>query len=273
MSTEIAPSNLTRNRRKWVPRIFLAWAVFSTLWLSNSFRTQGLPEGVLEPDPTVAVSDQNDYLSFTPIKPLGKSALVFFCGSGVGAHAYAPMLRPIAAEGYPVFIVKLPLRFAPLESHKLGAIERALRIQRDHPALTKWVVSGHSLGAALACRVVQSNPTAFGAMVLLGTTHPKEDDLSNLTIPVTKIYGTADGVAPMKKVMANKSLLPRTTMWVRIEGGNHSQFGYYGHQLMDGTATIPREEQQRLSRGALVAVLGELGALMIRQANGGMNLI
>jgi pimeloyl-ACP methyl ester carboxylesterase len=213
---------------------------------------------VLEPGPTVAVSDQNDYLAFTPTKPLAKSALIFFCGSGVGAHAYAPMLRPIAAEGYPVFIVKLPLRFAPLESHKLGAIERALKIQRDHPSITKWVVSGHSLGAALACRAVRSNPNAFGAMVLLGTTHPKEDDLSNLTIPVTKVYGTADGIAPMEKVLANKSLLPPTTNWVQIQGGNHSQFGYYGHQLMDGTATIAREEQQRLARAALLTALGSL---------------
>ncbi|MEQ1821106.1 MAG: alpha/beta fold hydrolase [Fimbriimonadaceae bacterium] len=258
MSTKIAPSKSTLARRKWVPRFFLAWAIFSTLWLSNSFRTQGLPNGVLEPGPTVAVSDQNDYLSFTPLKSLGNTALVFFCGSGVGAHAYAPMLRPIAEVGVPVFIIKLPLRFAPFDSHKLGAIERALKIQRDHPTLTKWVVSGHSLGAALACRVVQSNPNSFRSMVLLGTTHPKEDDLSKVTITITKVFGTADGVAPMKKVLANKLLLPPTTTWVRIEGGNHSQFGYYGHQLMDGTATVTREEQQRLSRAALLAALSEL---------------
>jgi hypothetical protein len=38
--------------------------------------------------------------------------------------------------------------------------------------------------------------------------------------------------------------LPIATAWVRIGGGNHSQFAYYGFQLFDHRATISREQQQ-----------------------------
>ena len=44
-----------------------------------------------------------------------------------------------------------------------------------------------------------------------------------------------------------------------IKGGNHSQFGHYGHQLFDGKATISREAQQAATRTALLEALSEAG--------------
>lgn len=92
-------------------------------------------------------------------------------------------------------------------------------------------------------------------MVLIGTTHPKENDLSSLSIPVTKVYGSNDGVAPPDRMFANKRLLPPNTRWVEIKVGNHSQFGHYGQQLLDGKATISREMQQSVTRSALLDAL------------------
>jgi hypothetical protein len=80
-------------------------------------------------------------------------------------------------------------------------------------------------------------------LLLVGTTHPRDVDLSKITIPVTKIVGTKDGVAPIEKVEANRHLLPASTRWVRIEGGNHSQFGWYGFQPGDHFASISRDAQ------------------------------
>ena len=40
---------------------------------------------------------------------------------------------------------------------------------------------------------------AVSALALIGTTHPKEDDLSRLSMPVIKIYGSHDGIAPAAK--------------------------------------------------------------------------
>jgi pimeloyl-ACP methyl ester carboxylesterase len=213
---------------------------------------------MLRSNPTITVGDRATALEFLPTSFDGKPALIFVCGSGVSAHAYAPLLRPIAEGGYPVFVVKLPYRFAPLASHKQTAVERAFGILAAHPEIAHWVISGHSLGGALACRVAQSKPGAFSAMVLIGTTHPKQDDLSSLPMPVTKIYASNDGVAPPDRTLANKRLLPADTQWVEIKGGNHSQFGNYGHQLLDGKADISRETQQTITRSALLEALAEV---------------
>jgi pimeloyl-ACP methyl ester carboxylesterase len=194
-------------------------------------------------------------LEIKPTSSDAKPGLIFICGSGVAAYAYAPLLRPIAEAGYSVFIVKLPFRFAPLESQKQTAVERAMNVVGSHHHIAQWVISGHSMGGALACRAARSDPRAFAAMVLVGTTHPKADDLSSLTMRVTKVYASNDGIAPKEKILSNKQLLPKDTQWVEIEGGNHSQFGHYGHQLFDGKATISREAQQAATRAALLETL------------------
>jgi pimeloyl-ACP methyl ester carboxylesterase len=255
-----APTTQHRKRsglRRWIRRGFLLWAVISTLWLANSYRTRGVADAMLRSNPAVSVVDGAATLEFLPALSDGRPALIFLCGSGVAAYAYAPLLRPIAEAGYAVFVVKLPYRFAPLEAHKQAAVERGRGVIAAHPEFPQWVVAGHSLGGALACRVTQADPTAISAMVLIGTTHPKLDDLSTLEMPITKVWASKDGVATPVRTRANKELLPLHTKWVGIEGGNHSQFGHYGHQLFDGKPTVAREAQQTVARSALLEALIE----------------
>jgi hypothetical protein len=244
--------------RRWLHIAFGVWAIGSTLWLANSVRTRGVDDRLLQNSDRVSVVDGDTTLEFVPAAPDGGAGLIFFCGSGVAARAYAPLLRPIADAGFRVVTVRLPYRFAPLEPHKLEAIERARAAMRDAPE-RRWVVAGHSLGGALAARMAESDPGRVSALALVGTTHPKNRDLSRLRVPVTKIYGTNDGVAPAQKVLANRGLLPAHTKWVPIAGGNHSQFGHYGRQLFDGGATITRDTQQRIVRTELLELLRTVG--------------
>jgi pimeloyl-ACP methyl ester carboxylesterase len=245
--------------RRWVRWGFLLWTVVSLSWLANSVRTQGVDDGLLRSSQDVTILDRPAALEFLPAKPHGKSALIFICGGGIHPHAYAPLLRPIADAGYPVFIVKLPYRFAPLSSHKDEAVGRARSLVAAHTEVLHWVIAGHSLGGALAARMAQTERGLNTAFVLIGTTHPKEHDLSRIDTPVTKVYATNDGVAPTDQVMLNKKLLPASAKWVEIKGGNHSQFGHYGHQLFDGKATISREAQQAITREILLEALRKWG--------------
>jgi pimeloyl-ACP methyl ester carboxylesterase len=242
--------------RRWIRWAFLFWAVAAHAWLINSVRTQGVSDELLRSTQGVRVLEGSTGLEFRPASQGDRSALIFICGSGIHAHAYAPLLRPIADTGYPVFIVKLPYRFAPLASHKDEVVERTLQLMASHPETPRWVVAGHSLGGALAARVALATRGRQVSFVLIGTTHPRDHDLSKLEARITKVYATNDGVAPVDAVVANRRLLPETTAWVEIKGGNHSQFGHYGHQLFDGTATITREAQQAMTRQVLLDALG-----------------
>lgn len=221
-------------------------------WLANSIRTRGVDDNMMRSGPVISVVDATTTLAFLPASSDGKAGLIFICGSGISAEAYAPLLRPVAEAGYPVFIVKLPYRFAPLESTKQAAVDRARGVITAHPEVSHWVISGHSLGGALAARLAHADAGGLSGMVLIGTTHPKDDDLSFLHMPVTKVYASNDGIAPPDRVLSNQGLLPKHTKWVEIKGGNHSQFGRYGHQLFDGEATISREEQETITRSALL---------------------
>ncbi len=256
----MAPASLKKRSRaqtihRGIQLAFLLWSMISLSWLANSVRTQNVADELLRSSNDVTVLHRTTTLDFLPRKRHAASALVFICGSGIHPEAYAPLLRPIADLGYPVFTIKLPYRFAPLDSHKSQAVTRARKVISGHPEITHWVIAGHSLGGALAARVARTTGGLHTAFVLIGTTHPKEDDLTGIDAPFTKIYATNDGVAPVDRVMASRALLPKETNWVRIPGGNHSQFGHYGHQLFDGEATITREAQQAITREALLEAL------------------
>ena len=69
------------------------------------------------------------------------------------------------------------------------------------------------------------------------------DDLSDQELFVTSIYGTNDGVTSLDEISDSELLLPKDTDWIAIEGGNHSQFGWYGPQSGDNPADISREVQ------------------------------
>lgn len=255
-----------RGRRIWkIVRIvwILAGVTFvAAMWWGMG--TSGVPGDTLTSDARVEIVRASDAISFRP-RPddPSQAGLIFFSGAFVEAEAYAPMARRLAEQGHPVVLVRLPFRLAPTEGYQ----EMAFGTARDTMAASPrpWVIGGHSRGGMMASRFAMMHPAGFAGLALVGTTHPRDFDLSNISpcVPVSKIYGTADGVAPAATVLANREKLPAHTRWVEVAGGNHVQFGYYRYQLMDQTASIDRQAQQE----ALVQALLEL----VRQASLGSN--
>jgi hypothetical protein len=240
-----------KKAHSWIRVGFICWAIFSTAWLANSVRTKGVHDWQLSSDNKCEFTDNGQCITLRPRGNSKNVEILFFCGSGVAAEAYVPLLRPLTEDGLSIHIVRLPWRFAPLESHKEEAIQSALTIIAAKPKPTRWIVAGHSLGAALACRLVQRSPENVTGAILIATTHPKAIDLSRHSLSFMKINGGCDGVAPIETSTDNAHLLPPATIWVTIDGANHSQFAHYGPQLFDGTPTIGREQQQEQTRHAI----------------------
>jgi pimeloyl-ACP methyl ester carboxylesterase len=192
----------------------------------------------LESDSLVQVTTDR-WLIFSPVSQAPSTGLILYPGGRVNPRSYAPTARAIAEEGYLVIIVPMPLNLAVFASNAAAEVIVA------YPEISHWAMGGHSLGGAMAARFAYGHPTEVQGLLLWAAYPDGSNDLSGRQLPVTSIYGTLDGLATTEKIAASRALLPATTEWVAIEGGNHAQFGWYGPQSGDNPATISREEQQR----------------------------
>ena len=240
--------------RKWIRRIWVTAGMGSIAWLFWNAQARGVEPAMLRSSGAVVVSDSGGIIRLTPNPPTAAAGLIFLPGATIEPKAYAPLLRAVAEAGHPVALVRLPLRMAPTASSRASVWGRIARTITTAP-VRPWILAGHSRGAALAAEFVGEHPDALAGLVLIGTTHPKSTSLASLSIPVTKIYGTRDCVADSAAILANAALLPPSTQWVRLDGANHRQFGWYGAQLGDCRATITREAQQAMTLKALLDAL------------------
>lgn len=204
-------------------------------------------EAALASTPTVAFSDADGWLEYTPVATTPTTGLIFYPGGKVPPAAYAPAAQAIAAQGYATFVVPMPFNLAIL------GIDRALDVQRAHPEITTWVVGGHSLGGAMAGQFLSAHPGAAAGLFLWAAY--SSGDLSTQPIPVASIFGTLDSGAGSYASAANVAKLPTDLAFTVIEGGNHEQMGYYTGQPNDPPATIPRDEQQHQAVEATLALL------------------
>jgi len=109
----------------------------------------------------------------------------------------------------------------------------------------------------MAAKFVFNKLAEVDGLVLIGTTHSRDFDLSKLNIPVLKVYGTEDGVADVPQILANKGLLPKDTRFFSVEGGNHAQLAYYADQLGDHSGSISREKRQQITPYVLLEFINK----------------
>ncbi len=224
------------------------------LWALTGPSARPVALAALVGDARVAV-EQDRWLAFAPTDSQPIAGLILYPGGRVDARAYAPLAREIAAEGFRVVIVPMPLRLAVL------APERATAVMATYSEITHWAVGGHSLGGAMAARYAHRHPDHVAGLVLWASYPAASDDLSERPLAVTSIYGTRDGLATVDKIQASRVLLPLNTIFVPIEGGNHAGFGDYGPQSGDLPATISVQEQQHQIVVATVTLLQALASL------------
>ena len=212
-------------------------------WLLISVQARGIPDAVFQSDQFVLVEESDECLSFIPKNDTTDIGFIFYPGALVDPDAYAPMAKSLAVSGYVSCIIKIPNRIAFTGSQERKVEQRTVDLINNDSS-KRWVLGGHSRGARMALDVVTRNESTLHGLVLLGTSHPREKDLSNLRLPIMKVYASSDGLASEEEVQRYANNLPDHTQWVLIEGGNHAQFAWYGKQLGDDRASITREDQQ-----------------------------
>jgi pimeloyl-ACP methyl ester carboxylesterase len=121
------------------------------------------------------------------------------------------------------------------------------------------VIGGHSLGGVVAADYVNLNRASWDrvdALFLLAAYSTDLTYLTTLSIPVVSIWGAVDGLTTEQDIEDSKARLPAHTKYVRIEGGNHTQF-YYTDTLQDGDnpAQISRDQQQAIVEQEIALLL------------------
>lgn len=238
----------------WIRVGALAGIVF-VVWSLIAYRATSTAREALKSDARVEVADRQDHWQFLPRQLTTDVGLIFVAGALVDAAAYAPLAHAVADRGYPVLLIKLPRRGAFGGADGATPLTRAIDATLGVPAVKRWIASGHSRGGKVAAELVRTRAGAIAGLLLIGTSHPRDFSLASISLPVTRVFGTRDTVADVEKVLDARRNLPAGTHDIQIDGGNHSQFGYYGFQPGDWPATITREEQQRLTLDAVLSAL------------------
>ncbi|RXK60396.1 alpha/beta hydrolase [Lacibacter luteus] len=228
--------------------VWIIAGLLFTCWLFYSYQAKNVDPALLAGNKTLTAEQTDDYYLFTPLQPF-TDVLIFYPGAMVETKAYVPLCNKLATKNIQVYLIKMPWRLASKGYNK----PKELNLLTD--SSKKYILAGHSQGAKMAAQFVYENPGLIDRLVLIGTTHPRDISLTEATIPILKIYGSNDGVADEKTIIANKSKLPSNTILVKIDGANHSQFGYYGFQLGDDKAGISREQQLQLTVNSIMDFL------------------
>jgi len=198
---------------------------------------------------TVYVADwkeaSNYYYVFEPNKGNQTTAFIFYPGGLVDPRAYAPPIRAITEAGYLTFIVKMPQDLAPFGTRRANTIIDGA----EYSFIEKWAIGGHSVGGTFACAFAKDFTEQLDGIAIWASYPSESFRIDDKDLKVVLIYGTNNPNVNDDEVESEKPYLPADTTYVRIEGGNHTQFGYYDTspyavQPGDDNATITREEQQ-----------------------------
>jgi hypothetical protein len=189
-----------------------------------------------------AEPDDNIYYAFVPKGTVPRGAFIILPGGNCDPKAYAPAAHAIAAKRYLTVIVPMPNCVA------IGGRGRADKIIEDFEEIENWVIGGHSVGGTAAC-IYADNHSNIDGVVIWASKAP--GGLEDTDMKVLTVYGSRDGRVGPEDVLENAGSLPVDTIFQEIEGGNHTQFGYFDttpdpYMTDDNAATITLEKQQRI---------------------------
>lgn len=181
----------------------------------------------------VKVQVEKDWIAFVPEKY--DTGIILYPGAKVESEAYAPLCREFAKDGILAVVVKMPFHFALFKQNAADEV-------REKYDCTNWYMAGHSLGGVVAVNYIAEHTDEYEGIIMLASYTTK--DLSRTDLKYFSTYGDQDQVLNLKSYEKNMKNIPEDKGYEYvIQGGNHAQFGSYGKQKGDGTASILPEEQ------------------------------
>jgi hypothetical protein len=246
---------------KWFVGISAAFVLLNilALWVLDVYRhASAAPAALaaLNSDAEVDVT-QRKYLEFRPLQQAIRGGVIFYPGANADFRGYSRILRQVAAAGYLVCVVPMPLQSAIL------GINRANGVMASHADVQGWAIIGHSLGGAMAAQYASGNHDALAGVIIWDSYPASIGSLADFRKPVWHIHRARPDGTPPPKFAARRALFPPNSTWVPIPGGIHMYFGDFvgGGYKEDWLPSISQEEHQRL---ALAATLGALKAIFPR---------
>ena len=210
-------------------------AVLTLLFIAGCSR-EPMPEAVEVAKR--ATLETGDYFLFAAEQPVTDACYIFYTGGLVKEVAYAPYAEAMAQRGVHTFLLKITLDMSALEQN---APNDAKNSEFARENCRSFAVGGHSLGGLSASRYALENPDDGIVMV---SAYPYKKSIVDHRGPIMSIYGSLDPLSTEEQILGARDLVPESAMYRSVEGGNHSQFGWYGEQGGDAEATISREQQQ-----------------------------
>lgn len=228
--------------------LILVLGFFGYQWLTYARPLLSEAADSLVSDDLVTVSAK-PMLTFTPTQDQSTTGFIFYPGGRVATQGYAPLLKPIAAAGYLVVVPDMPLHIAAFRPNVADKIIAA------YPEISRWVIGGHSVGGAMAAQYTYTHRDNVAGLVIWASYPPEGANLSEFELPVASIYGSLDPGVNDSSIAERYHLLPADTVYVRVDGGDHHQFGTYKINPADHHATLDRASQQEQIVTATLDVL------------------
>ncbi|WP_304452272.1 alpha/beta hydrolase [Nocardiopsis sp. YSL2] len=230
-------------------------AAASAVWLATPYRAEADALAGARALPGVRIEAADDAVVLEPEDAASGTGVVFYPGARVEADAYAASWAPVVqAAGVTVVIPRMPLRLAVLDPDRADAA-----VAEHGGGVERWYLGGHSLGGAMAAAHAGDDPAfplagvvLWGAYATEGAGLSDRDDLR-----VLSVAGSEDGLSDPATIDANRDHLPEEAAMVEIDGMNHAQFGAYGDQAGDETATIDDPAARRALAEAVTGFLVE----------------
>lgn len=247
---------MEKNRKSsWIRKVLIGLAILTVIaagaffWYVNDYY-QATADAVeaLQSDGSVTITETDDAITFVPNGENPEEGIIFYPGGKVEAEAYAPLLRSLAEADLLVIVAKMPFHLAVFDA------DAAEAIMAQEESVQDWYLAGHSLGGVMASSFAAEQSDEVAGLIFLAA-YPS-GDLTAAPFPVLSIYGSEDEVLSRESYEEAQEKLPGDYTEIELVGGNHAQFGDYGTQEGDGTASITAEQQQQQAVEAITAFIG-----------------